>query len=135
MISILSQIVRNKYSEVRKWDVGCRYGAKIRNFEKREHNYQSGISDNSNQGTKRPHIRKAHWERYRIGKGRKEIITKWKEPIFVNGDSDDIIANIHIVTDKEAECSSGEELIKQCLKSFYMKERGNEQCQKKDAIQ
>ena len=113
-----SQIVRNKYSEVRKWDVGCRYGAKIRNFEKREHNYQSGISDNSNQGTKRPHIRKAHWERYRIGKGRKEIITKWKEPIFVNGDSDDIIANIHIVTDKEAECSSGEELIKPCLKSL-----------------
>ena len=125
-----SPVVRNKYSEVRKWDVGCRYGEKIRSFEKREYNYQTGISERDNQGAKRPHIRKAHWERYHIGKGRKDIITKWKEPVFVNGDCDDITANIHIVTNKEAECSSGEELVKQYLKTlsisfhkeYYIKE-------------
>ena len=30
-----SNTVKNKYSEVRKWDVGCRYGDKIRLYEKR----------------------------------------------------------------------------------------------------
>lgn len=71
----------------------------------------------SNQETKRPHIRKAHWERYHVGKGRTEIITKWKEPVFVNGDYNDIIATIHTVTNKEAECSSGEQLVRDYLNS------------------
>lgn len=108
--------LKNKYSEVRKWDVGCRYGEKIRCFKKKKM-LQGAIGVSDNQSSKRPHIRKAHWERYHIGKGRKEIVTKWKEPVFVNGDSNDIISNIHVVTNKEAECSSGEEFIRQYLKS------------------
>jgi hypothetical protein len=78
---------------------------------------QRAIGESDNQSSKRPHIRKAHWERYHVGKGKKDIVTKWKEPVFVNGDSNDIISNIHVVTNKEAECSSGEEFIKQYLKS------------------
>lgn len=78
---------------------------------------QYGVSGYNSQNSKRPHIRKAHWERYHIGKGRKDIITKWKEPVFINGDYNDIIANIHVVTNKEDKCSSGEEFIKQYLKS------------------
>lgn len=111
--------LKNKYSEVRKWNVGCRYGEKIRSFKKKK-TQQRGIIECNNQNSKRPHIRKAHWERYHIGQGRKEIVTKWKEPVFVNGDSDDIISNIHVVTNKEAECSSGEELVKQYLKSRHI---------------
>lgn len=111
-----STTIKNKYSEVRKWDVGCRYGEKIRGFKKNKMQ-QFAINGDNNQNSKRPHIRKAHWERYHIGKGRKDIITKWKEPVFINGDYNDITANIHVVTDKEVECSSGEELIKQYLKS------------------
>ena len=82
--------LKNKYSEVRKWDVGCRYGEKIRCFKKKKM-LQGAIGESDNQSSKRPHIRKAHWERYHIGKGRKEIVTKWKEPVFVNGDSINII--------------------------------------------
>lgn len=111
-----SQFLKNKYSEVRKWDVGCRYGEKIRCYKKNKRQ-QGWMSEDCNQNSKRPHIRKAHWERYHIGEGRKDIITKWKEPVFVNGDFTDIISNIHVVTNKEAECSSGEELVKQYLKS------------------
>lgn len=111
-----STILKNKFSEVRKWDVGCRYGEKIRLFEKKK-KQQFGINESNKQNSRRPHIRKAHWERYHIGKGRKDIITKWKEPVFVNGDYNDITANIHIVTNREAECSSGEELVRQYLKS------------------
>lgn len=111
-----STSLKNRYSEVRKWDVGCRYGEKIRRFNKSKVQQLGAIGDN-NQSSKRPHIRKAHWERYHIGEGRRNIITKWKEPIFVNGDSDDIITTIHVVTNNEAECSSGEAFIKQYLKS------------------
>lgn len=71
----------------------------------------------SSQNGKRPHIRKAHWERYHVGEGRKDIITKWKEPVFVNGDFNDIVANIHVVTNKEADCSLGEGLVKQYLEA------------------
>ena len=49
--------------------------------------------------------------------GRKDIITKWKEPVFVNGDFNDIVANIHVVTNKEADCSLGEGLVKQYLEA------------------
>lgn len=111
-----SDTIKNKYSEVRKWDVGCRYGKKIRMYEKRN-SMQYEIANINEQNTKRPHMRKAHWERYHIGKGRSEIISKWIEPVFVNGNSADIIATIHEVTNKEAECSSGEELIKKYLQS------------------
>lgn len=111
-----SLIIKNKYSEVRKWDVGCRYGEKIRCFQKNKEQQQS-LGEGNNQKCKRPHIRKAHWERYHIGKGRKEIITKWKEPVFVNGDSDDIISTIHVVTNIEAECSSGEKFVRKYLES------------------
>ena len=113
-----SAVLKNKYSEVRKWDVGCRYGEKIRSFEKNKMQ-QFRAEGEDNQKSKRPHIRKAQWERYHIGKGRKDIITKWKEPVFVNGDYNDITTNIHVVTNKEAECSSGEKLIRQYLIKKY----------------
>ena len=114
-----SEVVKNKYSEVQKWDVGVRYGNKIRCFNKMEKQRQDSDTANSNTNTnaKRPHMRKAHWEHYHTGKGRVNIITKWKEPIFVNGNSEDIISTIHVVTNKEAEGSSGEEFIKQYLQS------------------
>lgn len=110
-----SSLVKNKYSEVRKWNVGCRYGEKIRSYQKNK--IQQYENSESSQNGKRPHIRKAHWERYHVGEGRKDIITKWKEPVFVNGDFNDIVANIHVVTNKEADCSLGEGLVKQYLEA------------------
>lgn len=116
-----SNYIRNKYSEIRKWDIGCRYGEKIRLFNNKRKAVEYSDYSRDEQKTKRPHIRKAHWERYHIGKGRSEIITKWKEPVFVNGDCNDIISNVHVVTNCEPTCSSGEELIKQYLKSKNIK--------------
>lgn len=112
-----SEIVRNRYSEVQKWDVGVRYGANIRSFNQQRMQKQDLYSINNKSSSKRPHMRKAHWERYHTGKGRINLTTKWKEPVFINGDSEDIISTIHVVTDKEAEGSSGEEFIKQYLQS------------------
>lgn len=103
--------IKNKYSEIRKWDIGCRYGEKIRCFEKNRR-FQANNGEYSSQSSKRPHIRKAHWERYHTGKGRKDIVSKWKGPIFINGDYNDITTNIHVVTNKAVKGSAGEELIK-----------------------
>lgn len=112
-----SNISKNKYSAIQKWEVGVRYGEKIRVYQEKQMRQQNNNEINRNLGTKRPHVRKAHWERYHTGKGRADIITKWKEPIFVNGNSEDIIATIHIVTDKEVKGSSGEEFVKGYLES------------------
>lgn len=112
-----STVLRNKYSEIQKWDVGVRYGKKIRAYLKNQTGQQILKSENNNSASKRPHIRKAHWERYHIGKGRSSLTTKWKEPIFVNGNSEDIVSTIHVVTNKEPEGSSGEEFIKEYLHS------------------
>lgn len=70
--------IKNKYSEIRKWDIGCRYGEKIRCFEKNRR-FQANNGEYSSQSSKRPHIRKAHWERYHTGKGRKDIVVWYKK--------------------------------------------------------
>lgn len=106
-----SSIIRNKYSEIRKWEVGVRYGEKIRQLERNKLNRIFGI-EGYNQNAKRPHIRKAHWERYHVGKERKGIILKWIGSVFVNGDADEVITNIHVVTNKDVACSSGEDMVK-----------------------
>lgn len=111
-----SSIIRNKYSEIRKWEVGVRYGEKIRQLERNKLNRIFGI-EGYNQNAKRPHIRKAHWERYHVGKERKGIILKWIGSVFVNGDADEVITNIHVVTNKDVACSSGEDMVKKYLKS------------------
>ena len=33
----------------------------------------------------RPHIRSAHWQRYHVGEGRKEIKVNWIPPTYVCG--------------------------------------------------
>ena len=85
---------KHKFSEVQMWDVGFRYGKAI---ELSKRNASKGVydeSDTSDSGdhvkrSVRPHIRSAHWQRYRVGKGRKEIRVHWIAPIMVNSDSED----------------------------------------------
>ena len=85
---------KHKFSEVQMWDVGVRYGKAI---ELSKRNASKGVydeSDTSDSGdhvkrSVRPHIRSAHWQRYRVGKGRKEIRVHWIAPIMVNSDSED----------------------------------------------
>ena len=49
-------------------------------------------------------------------KGEK-ILLQMERASFVNGDFNDIVANIHVVTNKEADCSLGEGLVKQYLEA------------------
>lgn len=115
-----SSQIKNKYREIRKWDVGARYGETIRKYDQKRN---VGISNGSNiykRASKRPHVRCAHWGIYHIGKGRKEITVKWILPIFVNGKSYDVIPTTHRITDKDPQLPSGEERIKEYLESEHV---------------
>lgn len=115
-----SSQIKNKYREIRKWDVGARYGETIRKYDQKRN---VGISNESNiykRASKRPHVRCAHWGIYHIGKGRKEITVKWILPIFVNGKSYDVIPTTHRITDKDPQLPSGEERIKEYLESEHV---------------
>lgn len=82
--------IRNKFSEVQIFDVGIRYSKAISAAKKK----LSGIQRNSgmplpqmieNRKPPRPHVRCAHWQRYHVGAGRKEIRINWIPPTFVCG--------------------------------------------------
>ena len=86
------QPVKNKFSEVRVQDVGIRYGTAVRTMLKEEQQKIEKVgelekpADAPNRKPRKspvPHFRRAHWQVYWVGKGRKEREVKWLEPIFV----------------------------------------------------
>ena len=88
--------VKNKFSEIRMWDVGIRYGKAITNAKKeiekiadseQEFERESEETPKVHKSRKpiRPHVRRAHWQRYKVGKGRTETRIHWIPPTFVCG--------------------------------------------------
>lgn len=94
-----SQIHKNRIAAVQKWDVGVRYGNKFR--RKKAIEEELLCHREITKSTKRPHVRCAHWQHYRVGVGRNNLILKWIEPTFVNGNVDDIISTIIPVSEQE----------------------------------
>ena len=89
-----SSTVRDKFSEVRTWDVGVRYGKAIRIgrtaeavSEEDTEEFQGDECGNPRKSP-RPHVRSAHWHRYHVGKGRKEIRINWLAPSMVGGNKE-----------------------------------------------
>ena len=86
-----SQRIRNKFSEIRMWDVGVRYGNAIRRAKEaadREYEQEKKEEAKKPRGTHRsprPHVRAAHWQRYHVGPGRKETRILWILPTIVCG--------------------------------------------------
>lgn len=89
-----STIVRNKFSEIRKWDVGVRVTRDIQKI-----NGGKPYKPAENSGTRRrprQHWRKAHWHTYWIGpKGNQQKAMKFIAPILVNDNNDDTPVVIH----------------------------------------
>ena len=84
--------VRNKWSEVKIEDVGIKYGATFRKTIKEYNNTTTIKKDSNKRNSPIPHFRSAHWHKYWVGKGRKELKVKWIEPVFVgNGKSNNVI--------------------------------------------
>lgn len=82
--------VKNKFSEVQKWDVGVRFGKSIQSRlteaqnESRKSNSRSGNHNGSRvRKSPVPHFRCAHWHKYWVGQGRKKCEVRWVEPTLV----------------------------------------------------
>ena len=96
-----STTIKNKFSEVRMWDVGVRYGKAIKIAKEQviKEAKEESLSERAGQKVRkpvRPHIRSAHWQRYHVGKGRQEIKVNWIPPVYVCGGKE-IAVTIHKV--------------------------------------
>ena len=48
---------------------------------------------------RRPHARRAHWQHYWIGKGRTELVLRWKDDSFVGTNRDDQAVIVYDMAD------------------------------------
>lgn len=84
-----NSVIKNKFSEVRMWDIGVRYGKAIR-LAKKEYKQHIEKLNGSHDYPKdrkptRPHVRRAHWHKYCVGKGRTQTKILWIAPVYVCG--------------------------------------------------
>lgn len=84
-----NSVIKNKFSEVRMWDVGFRYGKAIRaakqEYEKHIEKLNGSHNYPKDRKPTRPHIRRAHWHKYYVGVGRTQVKIIWLPPIYVCG--------------------------------------------------
>lgn len=85
--------------KVQESKVGFRYGAAIRSYNKR-YVVSSGKArseDNEDKKHRAAHIRRAHWQVYWTGKGRKIPVTKWVAPFMAGGKDVNLDVTVHTV--------------------------------------
>lgn len=89
---------KNRYSEVRKWDVGVRFGNAYRTWKKQSATTNTRTSSDTTKSKQRPHSRKAHWSHYWYGHGEDKVRrAKWVSAYYVGLKTDDNPAVIHKV--------------------------------------
>lgn len=107
---------------ISRWEVGVRYGEKIRASGRTGGRTVHGgaqVRESARRDRPRPYVRRAHWHKYWCGTaGGRRLELRWIEPVFCNGGNRDITATVNIVTDSEAAGSSGEEAVRHCLESM-----------------
>lgn len=82
--------IRNKFSEVRQWECGYRYGAEVRKLKTASDDKKETSSHASPASRKAviEHVRRAHWHHYWVGKRNTDehkLILHWIPPTFVHG--------------------------------------------------
>lgn len=105
------------HSEPENWNVGVRYGNKIRLYKKENKITEDceEIVEHGHHKPPRPHMRRAHWQYYWTGQGRTVRKHVWVEPFIVNGTNEEIPITMVDVTDKESRGYDGENHIKDFL--------------------
>lgn len=110
-ISRPSQTIRDKYSEIKKWDVGFRIGEAFKKY-RREHpddkdeiDDQETPNEQKTHASPRPHMRRAHWHHFWTGKlsepTKRKLVLKWLPPIPVgiqDGEVNPVV--VHIFTNE-----------------------------------
>lgn len=88
-------VIKDKFREVKEFDVGITYGNSVRNIIKR---YKKEGKSLPTGRTVTSHYRSAHWHHYWTGTGEdKKLIVKWIEGVFVHGDASNEKVVVHKV--------------------------------------
>ena len=86
-------VIRDRYAEIRKWDVGVRIGSSVRHYKKFQQIKNTETARQGSHTSKRPHIRRGHWHHYWTGKKAEEekrkLILKWTAPMYIGMNDDD----------------------------------------------
>ncbi len=92
--------VKDKYSEIRKWDVGVRIGAAIRQQKTKERSRQKEYKESEHQSP-RPHMRRGHWHHFWTGPKaqpeERKLILKWLSPMAIAANPEDMPITFHEV--------------------------------------
>lgn len=89
---------KNKFSEVRKWDVGVRFGNAFRSWKKQKTASSEAYSGSGSRTKQRPHSRSAHWSHYWYGHGENKVRrAKWVSAYYVGLKGESNPAVIHKV--------------------------------------
>lgn len=103
LVTKRGKTIKDKYSEIRKWDVGVRIGAAIRQQKIRDAQEQNDKAQ-SEHNSPRPHMRRAHWHHFWTGPKNKpeerKLILKWLSPIAVSASPEDTPIVFHKVTNE-----------------------------------
>ena len=86
------KVPQDKFSEIRKWEVGVRFGSAMRKWKKEEFSLEHSSSKSHRKGyTVRPHSRKAHWSHYwyKAENGGKIRRPKWIASVLVGVGKDE----------------------------------------------
>lgn len=82
----VQKTIKNKFREVKEFEVGFSYGRSISKDAKRIRYIGKTEEKGVAHSPKSSHYRSAHWHHYWIGSGEdKKLIIKWVEGVFVNG--------------------------------------------------
>lgn len=92
--------VKDKYSEIRKWDVGIRVGAAIRQQKAKEQSKKKEYKESEHQSP-RPHMRRGHWHHFWTGPKaqpeERKLILKWLSPMAIAANPEDMPITFHEV--------------------------------------
>ena len=81
--------IKDSYSEMRKWDVGFRYGKAIKRTRQTE---RKAVPHEGSHARKRTHVRRGHYHHFWRGSkdGERQLILKWISPVVVNADYENV---------------------------------------------
>lgn len=91
--------VKDRYAEIRKWDVGIRIGNAVRAYRKAsatQYKHAGGTH-----ASPRPHLRRGHWHNFWTGAkadpSSRKLILKWVAPTFVSANVEESPVTLHRV--------------------------------------
>lgn len=89
--------IKDRYAEIRKWDVGIRVGRAVRSYRQSV----SAAPGDGSHASPRPHMRRGHWHNFWHGPKsvpeERKLLLQWVAPTFVAANQEDTPVTLHPV--------------------------------------